>query len=166
MFLWKRQRRFTIKYPLPRKQGSRISMLNFNGCLMFMSDVLAKVSASRELFISQTLRQSFFIDNQCVKSKSKQTCFSCLFAAVDVAQGRLPLGTGWAGQDWLLTSRRPQKHKVRVGFFQFDLQEDLYFYFVSTLTLLFGARNLQNSLSFFPFSRRRRELLMRCCRRG
>ena len=116
-----------LRLPLPRKQGSRISMLNFNGCLMFMSDVLAKVSASRELFISQTLRQSFFIDNQCAKSKSKQTCFSCLFAAVDVAQGRLPLGAGWAGQDWLLTSRRPQKHKVKVGFFQFDLKKDLDF---------------------------------------
>ena len=98
---------------------------------MFTADVLAKVSASRELFISQTLRQSFFIDNQCAKSKSKQTCFSCLFAAVDVAQGRLPLGTGWAGQDWLLTSRRPQKHKVKVGFFQFDFKKDLFLFCIN-----------------------------------
>ena len=74
-----------------------------------MSDVLAKVSASRELFISQTLRQSFFIDNQCAKSKSKQTCFSCLFAAVDVAQGRLPLGAGWAGQELAFNITSPPK---------------------------------------------------------
>ena len=46
---------------------------------MFMSDVLAKVSAPRELFISQTLRQISSIDNQCAKSKSKQTCFLSVF---------------------------------------------------------------------------------------
>ena len=57
------------------------SMSNFNRCLMFMSDVLGKVSASRKLFIvSQTLRQSFFVDNQCAKSKKPNPCphGSCL----------------------------------------------------------------------------------------
>ena len=64
---------------------------------MFMSDVLAKVSASRELFISQTLRQSFFIDNQCAKSKSKQTCFSCLFAT-STRRGGCHLAQGGPGK--------------------------------------------------------------------
>ena len=64
---------------------------------------------------------------QSVCEIKKQANMLLLSVCHIYAQGRLPLGAGWAGQDWLLRSRRPQKHKVKVGFFQFDLKKDLDF---------------------------------------
>ena len=42
------------------------------------------------------------------------------------SEGKLPLGTGWAGQHWLLASRHPKSMKLKVGFFQFDDNFNLF----------------------------------------
>ena len=88
---------------------------------MFMSEVLPKGKRISGVHIPNVVPKLLSMHNQCAKQKQANMFLLSVCRRSHVAQGRLPLGTAWARLALNITS--PQKHKVKVVFFQFDLKK-------------------------------------------